>query len=424
MSIEAELREESDRAERREMAVVGALPYAFLAVSTVITLAQPQQVNLPAVLGLTLVSAIWVLWFVTLHPQWHTPVPLMGVYYAGLVVLAAGLVTLAPWYGIFAFVCYVHAFQFLKGRWRYAGVVATSMIMAVTYMGGIDRIGADEWWLWSAITLVGIVLAGTFFYFAEKTDQRTDRQKRAFTELHEANLRLEAALEENAGLHSQLLAQAREAGVMDERHRMAREIHDTLAQGLGGILTQLQAAEQHRDQPSTAARHVKNARELARESLAEARRTVHAVGPEALSAARLPEAIGDLSRRWSEANGVGADLTVTGDPRSMHAEVEIALLRVAQEALANIAKHAGARRVGLTLSYMEDVVTLDVRDDGAGFDPDAVRSSDPDVGGFGLTGMRQRVRRVAGRVDIESEPGAGTAVSASVPAIPAREDGR
>jgi signal transduction histidine kinase len=100
---------------------------------------------------------------------------------------------------------------------------------------------------------------------------------------------------------------------------------------------------------------------------------------------------------------------------------------VAQEALANVAKHAGAARAGVTLSYMEDVVSLDVRDDGAGFAVTPASESrangrldaeNPATGGFGLIAMRQRVSRLAGQLEIESEPGAGTAVSASLPAIP------
>ncbi|MFD6072855.1 sensor histidine kinase, partial [Amycolatopsis lurida] len=192
-----------------------------------------------------------------------------------------------------------------------------------------------------------------------------------------------------------------------------------LAQGLAGILTQLQAAEQTLDAPPVLHRHVTNAMNLARESLTEARRTVHAVQPEPLAEGRLQDAIGDVTRRWSEVNRVEAVLTTTGDPRPMHADVEVTLLRAAQEALANVAKHAKAGRVGITLSYMEDLVTLDVRDDGVGFEPTAQRASGSADGGFGLAGMRQRVQRLAGRLDIESEPGGGTAISASVPAIPA-----
>jgi signal transduction histidine kinase len=421
VSVEAELREEFDRWERREIAVFNVLPYVLLAVTTLVTLLPfwDEPRHLPAVLGLTLTTTVWLLWFVTLHPEWHQNGPLMGLYYTGLMVFGAGLVVLAPWYGLFVFVGYVHAFLVLKGRWRYVGIAATSMIMAVTYMGGVTRISAGEWWLWGAISLVSTVLAATFSYFADATDQHGRKQKHALAELHEANVKLEAALDENAGLHAQLLVQAREAGVLDERQRMAREIHDTLAQGLAGILTQVQAAEQTTGEPETCHRHLTNAMNLARESLTEARRTVHAVEPALLAEARLPDAIGDVTRRWSEVNHIDAVLTTTGDPRPMHADVEVALLRAAQEALANVAKHAKASSVGLTLSYMGDLVTLDVRDDGVGFDPNVKRANGSTTGGFGLAGMRQRVQRLAGRLEIESEPGGGTAISASVPAIPA-----
>lgn len=422
VSIEAELRAEFDRWERREIALFKVLPYLLLAASALLTLLRPtweRPMHVPAVLGLVLATALWLLCFHTLHPEWHQNRPLMGLYYSGLMVLAAGLVAIAPFFTIFTFVGYPQAFLYLKGRWRYAGVATTAMISAVGYLGGAANIIDGAWREWIAISLVSVVLAGAFFYFAVLSDQRNDRQKQALTELHEANVKLEAALGENAGLHAQLLVQAREAGMLDERQRMAREIHDTLAQGLAGILTQLQAAEQTQDEPSTWRRHVTNAMNLARESLAEARRTVHAVQPEVLAGARLPDAINDVARRWSEVNHVDAVLTTTGDPRPMHAEVEVTLLRAVQEALANVAKHAKASRVGLTLSYMEDLVTLDVRDDGVGFDPEAKRGHGWPDGGFGLAGMRQRVQRLAGRLDIESEPGGGTAISASLPAIPA-----
>ncbi len=133
--------------------------------------------------------------------------------------------------------------------------------------------------------------------------------------------------------------------------------------------------------------------------------------------------------RWSATSGVTAEVETTGEARALHPEVEVTLLRVAQEALANVARHASASRAGATLSYMEDVVTLDVRDDGVGFAVAAnggqPTADDPEddhaAGGFGLIAMRQRVTRLAGQLEIESEPGAGTAVSASLPAIPLGE---
>jgi signal transduction histidine kinase len=234
---------------------------------------------------------------------------------------------------------------------------------------------------------------------------------------------------ENTGLQAQLLTQAREAGAGDERQRMAREIHDTIAQGLTGIVTQLEAVQQTSNDAERE-RRIDNAKRLARDSLAEARRSVQALRPQALENSRLPEALADEVARWSVTSGVTGDVETTGQARALHPEVEVTLLRVAQEALANVAKHAGASRAGVTLSYMEDVVSLDVRDDGAGFAvaPAGERRTNgrlagesPAAGGFGLIAMRQRVSRLAGQLEIESEPGAGTAVSASLPAIPLGE---
>ncbi|MGW4398706.1 sensor histidine kinase [Amycolatopsis nivea] len=414
MGIEGELREEFDRWERAQTATFTVLPYGLLAVSVGITFLQ-LPADLPTVLGLSAAAALWLLWFHTLRP----PAVRAG-YYAGLLAMAAGLAALAPWYGLFAFVGYPQAFQYLTGRWRYAGAAATAAISAMAFLGGIAKVGAENlWWAWLGVSVLSIVVAGAVFYFVDMAYQRNGLQKQALAELHEANRKLEAALAENAGLHARLLVQAREAGVLDERQRMAREIHDTLAQGLAGILTQLQAAEQTAAEPEALGRHVANATNLARESLVEARRTVHSVEPSVLAEARLPEAIGEVTRNWSAATSVDAVLTTTGDARPMHTDVEVALLRTAQEALANVAKHARAKRVGLTLSYMPDLVTLDVRDDGVGFEPNAKRANGSTNGGFGLSGMRQRVQRLAGRLDIESEPGRGTAISATVPAIPA-----
>jgi signal transduction histidine kinase len=197
---------------------------------------------------------------------------------------------------------------------------------------------------------------------------------------------------------------------------MAREIHDTLAQGLTGIITQLQAAELAGDGSAGWRRHFGLATGLARESLAEARRSVHALRPQQLETARLSEALAAVAHRWTAVHGLAVEVTTTGTARPMPPEAEMALLRTAQEALANVARHAAASRVGVTLSYLENEVALDVRDDGRGFDP--ARLDDRPVradGGFGLVAMRQRIEGLAGTLQVESEPGAGTAVSACVP---------
>lgn len=422
MSIEAELRAEHERSMRLEGTVITFLPYALLVVSTLIALTVSDTfLPLAVVVTLVAVTALWLVWFLSLHRRWHSDPRLMGVYFGGLMVLAAALVISAPFYGIFAFVGYIHTTLFLSGRWQYLGAAATSMIMALSYLGGPGSISTDrEWVLWLAISGISTVLSVTFIHFAETSYARGLRQRDALAQLHEANVRLEAALEENAGLHAQLVNQAREAGVLDERQRMAGEIHDTLAQSLAGILTQLEAADQTRTEPDRS-RHMASAITLARDSLVEARRTVHAVQPLALAEARLPDAIQELANRWSETHPTEAMLTTTGNPIPLHTDIEVALLRAAQEALANVAKHAEASRVGLTLSYMEDLVTLDVRDDGVGFDPLASRPHGSPAGGYGLAAMRHRIQRLTGRLEVESEPGGGTAISVSLPAIPTQE---
>jgi signal transduction histidine kinase len=259
-----------------------------------------------------------------------------------------------------------------------------------------------------------VALAIGFTWFSSLSHEQNERRKQLVTELSEANRKLETTLAENAGLHEQLLAQAREAGISDERQRMAREIHDTLAQGLTGIVTQLQAAEQA-GRAADRSRHLRAAMQLARDSLTEARRSVHELRPQPLETARLGEALAEVAERWSALHGVPARVTTTGEARPLPPDVEVTLLRTAQEALANVAKHAGASRVGLTLSFMDDDVALDVRDDGTGFDPAELRASAD--GGFGLTAMRQRVEGLAGTLEIESERGAGTAISACIPAV-------
>lgn len=227
---------------------------------------------------------------------------------------------------------------------------------------------------------------------------------------------------ENLRLVEEARRTGRQAGVLRERQRMAREIHDTLAQGFTSIVMNLEAAEGAIPPGSVRAQHhLSQARLTARESLAEARRLVWALRPELLEEASLPDALGELTRRWSQESGISATFATTGTPRPLLPEIEATLLRVAQEALSNVRKHArGAGRAALTLSYMGDTVALDARDDGAGFDParEVEKVRDRYSGGFGLRGMRERVEGVGGTLSIESAPSEGSALVAELPAVP------
>ena len=362
------------------------VPYAALGASLVLFLIGrrfpevPQKPLLGTVL-LVLFTAGWLAWWVTLHPQWESRRPLMLVYFTGLLVLIGVLVWRSPLFGFFAWSGYLYTVYALAGGWRLVGTGAVASLCAVSQMGGYAAVsGPGMLPAFVVVLLINVAIAVGMTFLAIMTHEQSAKRAEMIDELAGANEKLAAALRENAGLHAQLLNQAREAGVLDERQRMAGEIHDVLAQGLTGIVTQLEAADAAAARPADWRRHLDAAKRLARDSLAEARRSVQSLRPQTLDTAALPDAIGEVVDGWSQLNGVNAELITTGEPRPLLPEIETTLLRTAQEALANVARHAAANRVALTLSYMEDRVTLDVRDDGDG----------------GTTGSRCWARRVTG----------------------------
>jgi len=433
-------------------AAVGVVPWVMLAFSAILTVVfydthwATGSPRFPLLLcGL---AAAWTLGMYTLRPGWRDRPRLMGVFVAVLLAIMTVMVTGYSWLGFYTFTGYYYVYRLVGSwRWRIACIGLLACLSGISQGLGLEGpFNPGRALLLAGAILVNVILGCVFAWFNWISYKQGVLRNQLFDELAATNGRLEATLAENTGLHRQLLAQAREAGVLDERQRMAREIHDTLAQGLAGIITQLQAAEEAADDLAERRRHFDTATRLARESLSEARRSVRALRPEPLERARLGEALDGVTQRWSALHGIPAHVTTTGTALALPPEAELALLRTAQEALANVARHAAATRVGLTLSYMADEVVLDVRDDGRGFDPASVRSGEPayaaslarywyardsDIGtpdgdpaadgghapsgGFGLVAMRQRIEGVAGTFQVESEPGAGTAISASVP---------
>jgi signal transduction histidine kinase len=403
------------RWERVQRPAIAVLPYAMLGVAVVLTLmfTRIQAMALLPILALSALMAAWLLWMYTLHPAWRQRPRMMLLFFAGWTVIAATLVIRDPIFGFFSWSGYFLAAS-LPGRWKIPGVLTVAAITATSQNGGLPKEATlASVSIYLVIIAVNMALGGGFSWFGWLAAEQNAWRSETMAKLTETNRKLEATLAENEGLHRQLLAQAREAGIMDERQRLAREIHDTLAQGLTGIITQLEAAGQPGRCTTERERHHAAALRLARESLSEARRSVHAMRPEPLEDARLPEALAGVARDWSDLTGIPAQVTTTGTVWPVPADVETALLRTAQEALANVAKHAAASRVGLTLSYLGDEVALDVRDDGVG-GAAAVTVPTP-RNGFGLTAMRQRVEGLSGTLDIESEPGTGTAICARLP---------
>jgi two-component system, NarL family, sensor kinase len=212
---------------------------------------------------------------------------------------------------------------------------------------------------------------------------------------------------------ARLFARSAEMGALEERNRLAREIHDTLAQGLAGIALQLETAgallEGSAD-PEAIRASVERALVSARQNLEEARRSVLDLRAAPLEGRSLPEALALLVSEYQARGKTRYEAHLEGAVQPLPARVETGLYRVAQEALENVAQHAAARQASLHLSITPEQVVLEIKDDGRGFEPGQVPP-----GRFGLTGLNERVRLLGGGLELKSTPGAGTVVRASVP---------
>ncbi|GAA1708551.1 sensor histidine kinase [Isoptericola hypogeus] len=292
------------------------------------------------------------------------------------------------------------------------GVVAVAVTTAVAVAEGLlVQAGDGDAWtgfvlgpVLGACVAVGVVLGIEAFVRESQTRQRT------VDELTQARRHLAQA--------------EREMAVTDERARLARDIHDTLAQSLSAIELLLRAAGDALGSDEEKARAlVGQARGAARDSLAEARRVVQDLTPTDLDRTALLGALRAVADRIAGTSDTDAGrrrpLTVsvhaTGRSRPLPVPLETALLRVAQSALANVVEHADAGRAQVTLTYEPDAVTLDVVDDGVGFDPAAIADDRSEGRGFGIPAIRSRVRELGGTLALEATPGGGTALAVTVP---------
>lgn len=290
------------------------------------------------------------------------------------------------------------------------GAVAVAVTTAVAVADGLlVQVGPGDPWtgyvlgpLLGAGVAVGVVLGIEAFVRESQTRQRTvDELTRARRHLARAE---------------------RERAVTDERARLARDIHDTLAQSLSAIELLLRTAQATIGADDDRARDlVGQARGAARDSLAEARRVVEDLTPTELErSTTLLAALHAVADRTASSHddGTGRRLSVTvhtgGTARPLPVPLETALLRIAQSALANVAEHADAEHARVTLTFEPDSVTLDVVDDGVGFDP-AATTERPGARGFGLPAIRSRTDELGGAVALESAPGAGTALAVTLP---------
>ncbi|WP_354185554.1 sensor histidine kinase [Arthrobacter sp. UYCu712] len=317
----------------------------------------------------------WLLWMFALVAAW------------------AALVIAAPSFAWCSFALFFLSRAAFRGWAAYLAGGVTTVATAV----GLYRLSGDT----DVAMLLGPIAAGillTLIY--DRIEHDAALQRRLYAEVSQAQERLAAS--------------ERAAGIAAERERVSREIHDTITQGLASSLLLLEAAQ--RSWPDAGAKlEVQKAGSLLRQNLADTRSLVHELSAPGLESGPLPEALRQTALLYLD----DVRLQVTGVPRELPAEIRHALLRVTQSAAANINLHARAEQASLTLGFLPDAVTLDVFDDGRGFDPGTVPAPS-DKGGYGLRAMRQRVEQLGGVFSVESSPGEGTIVAAQLPLPPVR----
>ncbi|MBA2518374.1 MAG: sensor histidine kinase [Chloroflexia bacterium] len=378
---------------------------AMLAIITVLAVLDPRLSTGErfVVAGLGLILGLWHWTMIVVPSPFTLGSRRVLLYLAGATGAFVALTDIHPVYMFLVFFLNLQLFMLLP------------LALSITLAGPLTFV---VWWRSVtasgepfAVSLGGILImlaawlgAAVMALFIERIITQSDQRRRLIDEL--------------AATRDELAVAERQAGIVDERQRLAREIHDTLAQGFASIVLHLEAAEAALPPGATTAlHHLDQARRTSRESLAEARRLVWALRPPSLEHSSLEQALARLATRWTEENGVLARLVVTESALDLHPEIEVTLLRAAQEGLANVRKHADATSVTLTLTTMADLVTLDLQDDGIGFAPATMAPPEAGGGGYGLASLRQRVERLGGTLVIESAAGVGTTIAVALPTL-------
>jgi len=387
--------------------------YAIVFVA-ILLFVESDQLSAPSRIAATIALVAMVPWYVVVgrpvmrsaESSWKGP-----AYLAGLIALFAVVVSQDTNAWALAFAICPQCFYVLPFRRAMIPVVILNVLGAVLLVRRQPHLDG-------AVAALGIAAFGIGFSYAYGSF--VDRI------IDQSNERAELIAELEA-TRAELAAANHESGKLAERQRLAGEIHDTIAQGFSSIIMLLQAAEAGLASAgladagpagegtageglASARRQLGLATQTARENLTDARALIGALAPAGLASETLPGALRRVTERVGAETGIGVSFDVSGTPRPLSAAFDVALLRVGQEALANVRKHAAARSAAVLLSYQPAAVSLEVTDDGQGFDPAQVN------GGYGLRGMRDRLGQAGGRVEVRSAPGAGTRVLAEVPA--------
>ncbi|WP_296601975.1 sensor histidine kinase [Nocardioides sp.] len=348
-------------------------------------------------------------------------VALLGAYAAGLVLARAphgpaavrwwllvltlvwaAAVAVSPEFVWFAFALWLLAGHLLPGPASVAFAVA---VYAIAALAPIAHHGTTGYANVLGPLIGGVFALGVSRGYLELLREAAEREKLVSS--------LAQAQREMADLQDELALTQRASGAMSERTRLARDIHDTVAQSLSSIRL-LSHAAGARVQDAEAARAIRQVETLAGEGLSDVRRIVAALAPVELESDPLADALARMLERLRGETGVETELHVDATLPALPTAYEVALMRTAQSALANVRLHAHASRVVLSLIDEGDAVRLDIVDDGRGFDATAWESAPVRAGesGYGLRFIRSRLRELGGGLDVEAVPGEGTALSA------------
>jgi signal transduction histidine kinase len=322
------------------------------------------------------------------------------IYFSVLLLVWLALLWHDPWYELLSFSAFAQILGYLP--WRAALAVSGIGVLLVHVPPGIREGGVSinhvVFGLVAMVVLTAVVLS-----------------LRAVTE---QSIRLQRLMRELESTRAEVARTAYHAGTLEERHRLAKDLHDTLAQTLTSIVMMLEAFHGKLDSKSNVSPHVQNALKAAREGLRETRRVVWALRPEALESGNLPTAINRVVSQFGVETGLQVHAVTTGEPHRLTDELEITLLRAVQEGLANVRRHARANNVTVTLSYIDERVALDIWDDGEGFDPAKTPPRPDRTSGLGLLSMRERIEALQGTLSIESTLGQGSSIAIELPTKP------
>lgn len=305
-----------------------------------------------------------------------------------------------------AFLLWLLAGNLLPLKW---GLLFSGFVLAVVIVAPILHHGTTNY-----ANIFGPLIGGIFAFGISRGYLQLLRDA---TERELLVASLTRAQAETAELQDELALAQRHSGAIAERTRISRDIHDTIAQALSSIRLLAHAGAGRTEDPD-AARTLEQVETLASDSLADVRRIVAALAPAELEDDALASALQRMLDRAHDEAGLAVELHVDDSLPILPTEVEVALLRTAQSALANVRLHARASRVVMSLIDADDTVRLDILDDGAGFDQPAWEEGTEAGSSYGLRFMRARLRELGGGLDIESTPGEGTALSIHLPIRP------